>query len=51
MANWTKCGGFALAAMLAIAAPAFAQVSLVGEWSPRYAKKISPIRIPGPEPE
>src|SRR5471030_1841647 len=49
MANWTKCGGLALAATLAIAAPAFAQVSLVGEWSPRYHEDQLD-RIPGPEP-
>jgi hypothetical protein len=37
-----------LAAALAIATPAFAQVSLVGEWSPRYHED-QPDRIPGPE--
>src|SRR5258708_18167505 len=36
------------AASLAIAVPAFAQVSLVGEWSPRYHED-QPDRIPGPE--
>jgi len=49
MANWTQCGGLALAATLVIAAPAFAQVSLVGEWSPRYHEDQLD-RIPGPEP-
>ena len=33
---------------LAVATPAFAQVSLVGEWSPRYHED-QPDRIPGPE--
>jgi hypothetical protein len=33
---------------LALATPAFAQVSLVGEWSPRYHED-QPERIPGPE--
>jgi hypothetical protein len=37
-----------LAAGLALATPAFAQVSLVGEWSPRYHED-QPDRIPGPE--
>jgi len=37
-----------LAAALALATPAFAQVSLVGEWSPRYHED-QPDRIPGPE--
>jgi len=32
----------------AVATPAFAQVSLVGEWSPRYHED-QPERIPGPE--
>jgi len=40
--------GVALATAVAIAAPAFAQVSLVGEWSPRYHED-QPDRIPGPE--
>ncbi|HKF66249.1 MAG TPA: hypothetical protein VKB36_06965, partial [Vicinamibacterales bacterium] len=40
--------GVALATAIAIAAPAFAQVSLVGEWSPRYHED-QPDRIPGPE--
>jgi hypothetical protein len=40
--------GVALAAAVALAAPAFAQVSLVGEWSPRYHED-QPDRIPGPE--
>jgi hypothetical protein len=40
--------GVALAAALAVAAPAVAQVSLVGEWSPRYHED-QPDRIPGPE--
>src|SRR5438067_11027349 len=35
-------------AALAIATPAFAQTSLVGEWSPRYYE-AQPDRIPGPE--
>jgi hypothetical protein len=37
-----------LAAGLALATPAVAQVSLVGEWSPRYHED-QPDRIPGPE--
>jgi hypothetical protein len=41
-------GTFVLAAALAVAAPASAQVSLVGEWSPRYHED-QPDRIPGPE--
>jgi hypothetical protein len=40
--------GVALAAAVALASPAFAQVSLVGEWSPRYHED-QPDRIPGPE--
>ena len=40
--------GVALATAVAIAAPAFAQMSLVGEWSPRYHED-QPDRIPGPE--
>jgi len=40
--------GIALLAGLATATPAFAQVSLVGEWSPRYHED-QPDRIPGPE--
>src|SRR3979411_187691 len=40
--------GMALAATLAAAAPARAQVSLIGEWSPRYHED-QPDRIPGPE--
>jgi hypothetical protein len=41
--------GIMLAAGLALATtPAFAQVSLVGEWSPRYHED-QPDRIPGPE--
>jgi hypothetical protein len=43
---WTMCGVVALS--LAVAAPAAAQVSLVGEWSPRYHED-QPDRIPGPE--
>src|SRR5215831_8462523 len=45
-----KCAwaGVALAVSLAAATPAFAQVSLVGEWSPRYHED-QPDRIPGPE--
>jgi hypothetical protein len=42
------CGTLVLAAGLALATPAFAQVSLVGEWSPRYHED-QPDRIPGPE--
>ena len=44
----TACGTAVLAAALAVTAPAFAQVSLVGEWSPRYHED-QPDRIPGPE--
>ena len=44
----TACGTAVLAAAFALAAPAFAQVSLVGEWSPRYHED-QPDRIPGPE--
>ena len=40
--------GVALATAVALATPAFAQVSLVGEWSPRYHED-QPDRIPGPE--
>jgi hypothetical protein len=40
--------GVVLATAVAIAAPAFAQMSLVGEWSPRYHED-QPDRIPGPE--
>jgi len=40
------CASFVVA--LALAAPAYAQVSLVGEWSPRYHED-QPDRIPGPE--
>jgi hypothetical protein len=40
--------GVALVAAVALATPAFAQVSLVGEWSPRYHED-QPDRIPGPE--
>jgi len=36
------------ACCVAVATPAFAQVSLVGEWSPRYHED-QPDRIPGPE--
>jgi hypothetical protein len=46
MMKWTTCGIVALT--LAVAAPAAAQVSLVGEWSPRYHED-QPERIPGPE--
>jgi hypothetical protein len=42
------CGTIVLAAALAVVTPAFAQVSLVGEWSPRYHED-QPDRIPGPE--
>jgi len=51
MKNSTKGTGLAavaLGAVLAVAAPARAQVSLVGEWSPRYHED-QPDRIPGPE--
>jgi hypothetical protein len=51
MTNWTKCGtlaGVTFVATLAAAAPVRAQVSLVGEWSPRYHED-QPDRIPGPE--
>jgi len=44
----TICGAMAVAAALVTASPAFAQVSLVGEWSPRYHED-QPDRIPGPE--
>jgi hypothetical protein len=47
MANCTWAG-VALGVSLAAATPAFAQVSLVGEWSPRYHED-QPDRIPGPE--
>jgi hypothetical protein len=40
--------GVVVAAAFALATPAFAQVSLVGEWSPRYHED-QPDRIPGPE--
>jgi hypothetical protein len=45
-----KCtwAGVVLGVSLAAATPAFAQVSLVGEWSPRYHED-QPDRIPGPE--
>jgi len=42
----TRCAVIALS--LAVAAPAAAQMSLVGEWSPRYHED-QPERIPGPE--
>jgi hypothetical protein len=51
MRNVTKGAGLAavaLGAVLAGAVPARAQVSLVGEWSPRYHED-QPDRIPGPE--
>jgi hypothetical protein len=51
MTNVTKGSGLAavaLGAVLAVATPARAQVSLVGEWSPRYHED-QPDRIPGPE--
>jgi len=44
--KWTRCVVIALS--LAVAAPAAAQMSLVGEWSPRYHED-QPERIPGPE--
>ena len=43
----TIAGVWLLMAMLANR-PAFAQVSLVGEWSPRYHED-NPDRIPGPD--
>jgi len=48
MRIWTTGGLLAGVAVLALAAPALAQVSLVGEWSPRYHED-QPDRIPGPE--
>ena len=51
MRKVTKGAGLAavaLGAVLAVAAPARAQVSLVGEWSPRYHED-QPDRIPRPE--
>jgi len=54
-ARWTRrvASGSGLALVLttlvlAMAAPAAAQVSLIGEWSPRYHED-QPERIPGPE--
>ena len=44
----STCGTVVLAAAMAMASPAFAQMSLVGEWSPRYHED-QPDRIPGPE--
>jgi hypothetical protein len=41
-------GILALAVTLAATSPAWAQMSLVGEWSPRYHED-QPDRIPGPE--
>ena len=53
MAKWTMCGGVvfgaAFGAALAVATPAAAQISLVGEWSPRYHEDQID-RIPGPDP-
>jgi hypothetical protein len=46
--EWMTCGRLALVAALAAASPAWAQTSLVGEWSPRYHED-QPDRIPGPE--
>jgi len=40
--------GLAFVLAMAVVAPAAAQVSLVGEWSPRYHED-QPERIPGPE--
>ena len=48
MTRFSARGGFVLALVLASGAPAFAQVSLVGEWGPRYHED-QPDRIPGPE--
>ncbi|HVZ21838.1 MAG TPA: hypothetical protein VG871_12280 [Vicinamibacterales bacterium] len=44
----TLCGLVVLGAVLAVAAPARAQISLVGEWSPRYHEDQLD-RVPGPE--
>ncbi len=44
----TLTGLFAFAAVLVAVAPASAQISLVGEWSPRYHED-QPERVPGPE--
>jgi hypothetical protein len=41
-------GGLTLTLMMAASATTFAQVSLAGEWSPRYHED-QPDRIPGPE--
>jgi hypothetical protein len=41
-------GGLTLTLMMAASATSFAQVSLAGEWSPRYHED-QPDRIPGPE--
>jgi hypothetical protein len=46
MMKWTMCGVVALS--FGVVAPAFAQMSLVGEWSPRYHED-QPDRIPGPD--
>ena len=49
--NWARLGGFALVVTISTigaSRTAFAQVSLVGEWSPRYHED-QPDRIPGPE--
>jgi len=48
MSKRTMCGIVALAAVVAVAAPASAQISLVGEWSPRYHEDQLD-RVPGPE--
>jgi hypothetical protein len=45
--RWMMRWGAALV-FVAAATPSFAQVSLVGEWSPRYHED-QPDRIPGPE--
>ena len=44
--KWTMCG--VVAVVLAVAAPAVAQISLEGEWAPRYHEDQLD-RVPGPE--
>ena len=48
MAKWSVCAVVAFGAALAVAAPAAAQVSLEGVWSPRYHEDQLD-RVPGPE--
>ena len=43
-----RTAGIAFVLAMAAVGPAAAQVSLVGEWSPRYHED-QPERIPGPE--